>query len=77
MKKPPLCGVKDTIVCSICSKSYTYQSGLSKHRINEHNNVESGCVTCSLCNNMYSTVTYNCIILIITSFATGLQLFKN
>ena len=73
MKKPSLCGVNDTFVCSFCGKSYTYRSGLSKHSKNEHNDVESGCVTCSPCNNRYTTLTYNCIILIIASFTTGLQ----
>ena len=40
-------------ICSICGRGYSFQSGLSKHMRNAHNDVESGLVTCTLCNSRF------------------------
>ena len=39
--------------CSICGRGYSFQSGLSKHMRSVHNDVESGLVTCTLCNSRF------------------------
>ena len=39
--------------CSICGRGYSFLSGLSKHMRSAHNDVESGLVTCTLCNSRF------------------------
>ena len=33
-----------------CGKKYSYQSDLSKHVKNDHNNIDNGTITCSICD---------------------------
>ena len=39
--------------CSICGRGYSFRSGLSKHMRSAHNDVESGLVTCTICNSRF------------------------
>ena len=44
--------------CSICGRGYSFRSGLSKHMRSAQNDVESGLVTCTLCNRFVITCVY-------------------
>ena len=44
--------------CSICERGYSFRSGLSKHMRSAHNDVESGLVTCTICNSRLCTCVY-------------------
>ena len=45
--------------CSICGQGYSFRSGLSKHMRSAHNDVESGLVTCTICNSRF---VYMCLL---------------
>ena len=48
--------------CSICGWGYSFQSGLSKHTRSTHNGVESGLVTCTLCNSRFEYLFNSCLL---------------